>query len=117
VLGEFLKEINENPEKVNYLGMVNILIQHSQPKENYSQNDLVLQFTANFWLKTFVMLSGRTMLPFAAGILSTLLPCLAYDDERRKAIRDAALETNLTLINLIRSDDDLDVTRLQSTVG
>jgi vacuole morphology and inheritance protein 14 len=32
----------------------------------------------------FVSLSGRTMLPHAAGILTAVLPCMAYEDEKRK---------------------------------
>ena len=33
VMGEFLKEIAEHPDKVDFAAMVNILIQHSQPKQ------------------------------------------------------------------------------------
>ena len=33
VMGEFLKEITEHPDKVDFAAMVNILIQHSQPKQ------------------------------------------------------------------------------------
>ena len=48
--------------------------------------DDVIQYTAITWLKEFVRLSGRTMLPFASGIITAVLPCLAYDTEQRKSI-------------------------------
>jgi len=108
VMGEFLKEIAEHPDKVDFAAMVNILIQHSQPKQSYSQNELILQFTAVIWLRVFVTLSGRTMLPFASGILTAVLPCVAYEDEKRKAIREAAQQTNKALMSLIEANDDLD---------
>ena len=48
--------------------------------------DILIQFTAITWLKEFVNLSGSTMLSFTSGILSSVLPCLAYDDEARISI-------------------------------
>lgn len=46
----------------------------------------MLQFTAITWIKEFVQLSGREMLPYASGILIAILPCLAYDTDSRKSI-------------------------------
>jgi len=112
VMGEFLKEITEHPDKVDFAAMVNILIQHSQPKQSYSHNELILQFTAVIWLRVFVTLSGRTMLPFASGILTAVLPCVAYEDEKRKAIREAAMQTNAALMALIEEGDDVDPNNL-----
>jgi len=48
--------------------------------------DILIQFTAITWLKEFVNLSGPAMLAFVSGILSAILPCLAYDDEARISI-------------------------------
>ena len=48
--------------------------------------DGVIQYTALVWVKEFVSLSGRDMLPFASGILTAVLPCLAYDEKHRKSI-------------------------------
>ena len=48
--------------------------------------DILIQFTAITWLKEFVSLSGPAMLAFVSGILSSILPCLAYDDEARISI-------------------------------
>jgi vacuole morphology and inheritance protein 14 len=44
------------------------------------------QFTAITWIKEFVQLSGRTMLPFASGILTAVLPCLAYESDSKRSI-------------------------------
>jgi len=48
--------------------------------------DILIQFTAITWLKEFVILSGPVMLSFVSGILSAILPCLAYDDDVRSSI-------------------------------
>jgi vacuole morphology and inheritance protein 14 len=37
------------------------------------------------WIKEFVALAGTEMVPYASGILSAALPCLAYDDDGRKS--------------------------------
>lgn len=37
------------------------------------------------WIKEFVALAGSEMVPYASGILSAVLPCLAYDDDGRKS--------------------------------
>ena len=52
--------------------------------------DEIIQLTAVTWLKEFVQLAGRLMLPFTSGILAAVLPCLAYDDDLRRSILDAA---------------------------
>ncbi|KAG1705081.1 Protein VAC14 [Nymphon striatum] len=111
ILNEFLKAIinhNSNAEtyKVDCAAMINILIIHSQSM------DELLQFTAITWIKEFVHLSGRTMLPFTSGILMSVLPCMAYDDENRKnilfAIRETAKVVNSSLMQLITDEDDTD---------
>lgn len=37
------------------------------------------------WMREFIQLAGRVMLPYSSGILTAVLPCLAYDD-RKKSI-------------------------------
>ena len=49
-------------------------------------SDVLIQYTAITWLKEFVGLSGPSMLSFVSGILSAVLPCLAYDDEAQISI-------------------------------
>lgn len=50
--------------------------------------DEVIQFTAITWLREFITLSGRTMLPFNAGILKAILPCMAYDQDKQNILFD-----------------------------
>ena len=49
-------------------------------------SDDVIQFTAITWLREFIILSGRTMLPFIAGILKSILPCMAYDQDKQNIL-------------------------------
>lgn len=102
ILGEFLKDIKKNHSKVNYAAMVNNLVHHSQSE------DEIIQFTAITWLKEFVALSGRTMLPFSALILSSILPCVSYDQPKQH-IREAAKSVNQGLMKLITIEDDIDL--------
>lgn len=80
VLGEFLRSIKQDPSRANFPEMINILIVHAQAQDEF------LQLTAITWIKEFVQLSGRNMLPFASGILTAILPCLSYDTDSRKSI-------------------------------
>lgn len=80
VLGEFLKNITMNPKKVNFTAMINILINHSQ------STDELLQLTALIWVKEFVHLSGPAMLPHTSGILTAVLPAMAFDDDNHRNI-------------------------------
>ncbi|KAI4488693.1 hypothetical protein M0802_011401 [Mischocyttarus mexicanus] len=95
VLGEFLRSIKSNPARVDFSGMINILITHAQ-----STDDL-LQLTAITWIKEFVQLSGPVMLPYMSGILVAVLPCLAYDGDTRKNIKETATQVNANLMKLI----------------
>ncbi|XP_043472864.1 protein VAC14 homolog [Leptopilina heterotoma] len=95
VLGEFLRTIKSNSSRVDFSGMINILITHAQ-----STDDL-LQLTAITWIKEFVNLSGPLMLPHVSGILTAVLPCLAYDVDTRKNIKETATQVNVNLMKLI----------------
>ncbi|KAL6256455.1 hypothetical protein P5V15_012568 [Pogonomyrmex californicus] len=94
-LGEFLRSIKANPARVDFPGMINILITHTQ------SNDELLQLTAITWIKEFVHLSGPLMLPYMSGILVAVLPCLAYDGDTRKNIKETATQVNANLMKLI----------------
>ncbi|RUS77339.1 hypothetical protein EGW08_014893 [Elysia chlorotica] len=100
VLAEFLEGIRRAKQGVNYTGMTNILIVHSQ------NSDDLIQYTAILWLREFIHLAGRSMLPHVAGILSAVLPCLSYSDEGRKKVREAAEGLNLALRKLVETQDD-----------
>ncbi|XP_033328724.1 protein VAC14 homolog isoform X1 [Megalopta genalis] len=95
VLGEFLRSIKTNPSRVDFPGMINILITHAQ------STDELLQLTAITWIKEFVHLSGPLMLPYMSGILIAVLPCLAYDGDTRKCIKQTATQVNANLMKLI----------------
>lgn len=83
VLGEFLKEIKKNPSSVKFAEMANILVIHCQTTDD------LIQLTAMCWMREFIQLAGRVMLPYSSGILTAVLPCLAYDDRKtpRKMFR------------------------------
>ncbi|XP_033222290.1 protein VAC14 homolog isoform X2 [Belonocnema kinseyi] len=104
VLGEFLRSIKSNPARVDFPGMINILINHAQ------STDELLQLTAITWIKEFVNLSGPFMFPFISGIFTAVLPCLAYDGDTRKSIKETAAHVNANLNKLItvQSTDSLD---------
>jgi len=95
VLGEFLRSIKSNPARVDFPAMINILITHAQ------SSDELLQLTAIPWIKEFVHLSGPLMLPYMSGILVAVLPCLAYDGDTRKSIKETATQVNANLMKLI----------------
>ena len=102
VLGEFLRNIKSNPSRVDFSAMINILIAHAQ------STDEILQFTAITWIREFVQLSGDAMLPYVSGILTAILPCLAYDGDSRKNIKDVATNVNTGLINLVNRQNGQD---------
>ena len=48
--------------------------------------DELIQLTAITWVGEFLTLAGRTMLPFASGLLNATLPSMAYEEAKRKDI-------------------------------
>ncbi|KGL84881.1 Protein VAC14, partial [Tinamus guttatus] len=101
-LGEFLKEIKKNPSSVKFAEMANILVIHCQASDD------LIQLTAMCWMREFIQLAGRVMLPYSSGILTAVLPCLSYDD-RKKNIKEVANVCNQSLMKLvIPEDDDVD---------
>ncbi|XP_012585922.1 PREDICTED: protein VAC14 homolog [Condylura cristata] len=99
VLGEFLKEIKKNPSSVKFAEMANILVIHCQTADD------LIQLTAMCWMREFIQLAGRVMLPYSSGILTAVLPCLAYDD-RKKSIKEVANVCNQSLMKLVTPEDD-----------
>ncbi|XP_006816625.1 protein VAC14 homolog [Saccoglossus kowalevskii] len=107
-LAEFLLEIKKSPNSVDFAAMVNILTTHSQSQ------DALIQFTAITWLKEFLTIAGRTMLPYSSGLLTAILPCVAYEDDK-KNVKEVAKTVNQTLMRLITPDDDKDTEDSTST--
>nr|XP_020653526.1 protein VAC14 homolog [Pogona vitticeps] len=99
VLGEFLKEIKKNPASVKFAEMANILVIHCQASDD------LIQVTAMCWMREFIQLAGRVMLPYSSGILTAVLPCLSYDD-RKKNIKEVANVCNQSLMKLVTAEDD-----------
>ncbi|NWH33040.1 VAC14 protein, partial [Chloropsis hardwickii] len=98
-LGEFLKEIKKNPSTVKFAEMANILVIHCQAADD------LIQLTAMCWMREFIQLAGRVMLPYSSGILTAVLPCLSYDD-RKKNIKEVANVCNQSLMKLVIPEDD-----------
>ncbi|XP_065168926.1 protein VAC14 homolog isoform X2 [Atheta coriaria] len=101
VLGEFMRNIKSDPSRADFASMINILIIHAQEKGDYS-----VQFTAITWIKEFVQLSGPLMLPYMSGIFKAVLPCLSYDSDARRNIKETATAVNFTLMKLITLKDE-----------
>nr|XP_023024836.1 protein VAC14 homolog [Leptinotarsa decemlineata] len=101
-LGEFLRSVKSDPSRVDFGAMINILINHAQEK-----SDDLVQFTAITWIKEFVQLSGPKMFPYMSGIFTAVLPCLAYDTEARRNIKETATAVNFTLMKLISLQEDI----------
>ena len=45
-----------------------------------------LLLTEKYLIREFVNLAGPAMLPHTSGILTAVLPCLAYEDEERRMV-------------------------------
>ncbi|XP_006878685.1 PREDICTED: protein VAC14 homolog [Elephantulus edwardii] len=102
VLGEFLKEIKKNSSSVKFAEMANILVIHCQTTDD------LIQLTAMCWMREFIQLAGRVMLPYSSGILTAVLPCLAYDDRKKNilSIKEVANVCNQSLMKLVTPEDD-----------
>ena len=100
VFAEFLRSIKSNPSRVDFAGMMNILILHAQ------NTDELLQLTAITWVDEFVRLSGQNLLPYTSGIFTAILPCLSYEGDTRKIIKETATRVNSSLFKLIISKSE-----------
>ncbi|NXP93054.1 VAC14 protein, partial [Passerina amoena] len=78
--------------------------------------DELIQLTAMCWMREFIQLAGRVMLPYSSGILTAVLPCLSYDD-RKKNIKEVANVCNQSLMKLvIPEDDEMDEAKPSMTI-
>ncbi|XP_035035764.1 protein VAC14 homolog [Hippoglossus stenolepis] len=107
VLGEFLKEIKKTPSSVKFAEMANILVIHCQVADETKLSNDLIQLTAMTWMREFIQLAGRVVLPYTSGILTAVLPCLSYDD-RKKNTKEAASACNHSLMKLVTAEDDED---------
>merc|ERR1719195_859331 len=79
--------------------MINTLITHSQ-----SESNVQLQVVSITWIREFVSLAGGAMLPHTSGILTAVLPCLAYDTEDRRTVREMSRTVNAAQMKLVKSE-------------
>ncbi|XP_034749029.1 protein VAC14 homolog [Etheostoma cragini] len=107
VLAEFLKEIKKTPSSVKFAEMANILVIHCQVADETKLTNDLIQLTAMTWMREFIQLAGRVVLPYSSGILTAVLPCLSYDD-RKKNTKEAASACNNSLMKLVTPEDDED---------
>ncbi|KAK3565129.1 hypothetical protein QTP86_033380, partial [Hemibagrus guttatus] len=107
VLGEFLKEIKKTPSSVKFADMANILVIHCQVSDDSKMTNDLIQLTAMTWMREFIQLAGRVVLPYSSGILTAVLPCLSYDD-RKKNTKEVASACNNSLMKLVTPEDDED---------
>ncbi|XP_055376093.1 protein VAC14 homolog [Condylostylus longicornis] len=95
LLAQFLKSIRQDPSSVKIKEILICLIGHAQ-----STNELI-QSTAINWIKEFISIFGPEMIPYYSGIFTAILPCLAYEGESKKNIRDCALAVNKSMLELL----------------
>ncbi|XP_062552175.1 protein VAC14 homolog [Armigeres subalbatus] len=99
LLTQFLKTIKSDPTAVDIPQMMNVLIVQAQ-----SSNALI-QFTAISWIKEFVQLAKGNIIRFSSGIFTAVLPCLAFESESKKHIKDCATAVNIHLLELVSGEE------------
>ncbi|XP_028665523.2 protein VAC14 homolog [Erpetoichthys calabaricus] len=107
VLGEFLKEIKKSSPNVKFAEMANILVIHCQGSDDSKLTNDLIQLTAMSWMREFIQLAGRVMLPYSSGILTAVLPCLSYDNHKKNT-KEAASACNHSLMKLVTPEDDVE---------
>jgi len=96
-LSEFLREIND-AEAVELGPMVPILVQQCRSKERSNR------FTAMTWMTEFIFLGNTRLLPFYAGILSSIMYCIS---DVEPDVCEKARQANQRLMALVNSTDDV----------
>uniref|UniRef100_A0A8C4S1M6 Protein VAC14 homolog n=1 Tax=Erpetoichthys calabaricus TaxID=27687 RepID=A0A8C4S1M6_ERPCA len=115
VLGEFLKEIKKSSPNVKFAEMANILVIHCQGSDDSKLTNDLIQLTAMSWMREFIQLAGRVMLPYSSGILTAVLPCLSYDNHKKNT-KEAASACNHSLMKLVTPEDDVEEAMPPSSV-
>ena len=80
-LERFLRDVRADPSAVELDRMVNFLILHAQ------MGNVRVQLVAVFWIREFMEMGGRKMMPHGAGIVKAVLPCISYDDRAQEQRR------------------------------
>ncbi|XP_017477393.1 PREDICTED: protein VAC14 homolog [Rhagoletis zephyria] len=98
-LSQFLKSIRTDSSLVRMEDTINILIIHAQ-----SPNELIKSIAIT-WIREFVQIFGPNVLPYASGIFTAILPCLEYNAESKKNIKECAVSVNSSIMLLISSKE------------
>lgn len=101
LLLQFLKNIKHDHSTLDLPKMTNILILHAQ-----NANNELIQLTAITWLREFLNISGVGMLCYSSGIFSAILPCLAYEADSKKNIKDTATLVNKAMLDLVSAKEN-----------
>lgn len=109
VLGEFLRQIIANPQVLDLGRVILILVPFC------TAPDECTQLAALHWIISFLELpSSRAVLPYAADILSGVLPCVSQENSE---VANQSLRANKTLQDLIvRSPTEFPLDRLLDVV-
>nr|CAB3267587.1 protein VAC14 homolog [Phallusia mammillata] len=100
MLNEFLVKIGDTPQRVDFNGMINIVVGHCQSP------DTLIKGTALEWLHKFIKYAGPQILPFASGIVGAILSTLACEEPEHKNVKETAKMANQSLMKLIGSNYD-----------
>jgi len=122
LLQELLNSTMNNPEKVDFSSLINILLIHSQAQE------ATTQYTALVWLKEFMNLADTSsLISYSAGLLAATLPRLApsstddnenlnisHDHAICSTIREVAKAINYSLRQLVTMEQEQDRVEINS---
>ncbi len=96
-LSEFLREIND-AEAVELGPMVPILVAQCRSGEKANR------LTAMTWMTDFIYLGNTRLLPFYAGILSSIMYCISDEDPE---VCEKTRQANHRLMSLVNTTQDL----------
>ncbi|KAL9897553.1 protein VAC14 homolog [Glossina fuscipes fuscipes] len=98
-LTQFLKSIRNDSSSVCMEDTINTLITHAQsPHEQ-------IKSIALTWIREFVLIFGSNVLPYASGIFTAILPCLEYNEDSMKNIKECAVSVNKSMMKLVSSKE------------
>jgi len=109
-LGEFLREIEESKEAVNYGAIVKILIPRC------TSTDVLTRLTALTWLHVLVVTGKDELLAHIHSMVGAILPSVASESNE---IRERAIKADASLLQLIQvgSKDKVDLSTLIQTIS
>ncbi|KAH8358614.1 hypothetical protein KR093_001255 [Drosophila rubida] len=98
-ISQFLKSIRNDSSSVRMEDTINTLITHAQ-----SLNELIKSIAIS-WIREFVQIFGPNVLPYASGIFTAILPCLEYNVESKRSIKECAVSVNNSMMQLVSSKE------------